>query len=154
MVSCLSLHNAHLLLCSNFNIIGPNYYYHLFSFESFSQKLYLIVSYWSLCDNKSPKVSRTFLSILAGLNNVVVWIVSTRPVISKSCCPCTNPLVTAPRAPITIGTIVPFMFHGFFNSVAKSWYLSLFSYSFNFILWSAGTAKSRILQVLSLCLLL
>ena len=30
------------------------------------------------------KVSRTLLSILADLNNVVVWMVSTRPLISKS----------------------------------------------------------------------
>ena len=38
-----------------------------------------------------------------------------RPVISKSCSPCTNPLVTVPRAPITIGKIVTFMFHSFFQ---------------------------------------
>ena len=40
------------------------------------------------------------------------------------------------------------MFHSFFNSLARSRYLSLFSHSFIFILWSAGTAKSTILQVL------
>ena len=40
----------------------------------------------------------------------------------------------------------------FFNSLAKSKYLSLFSISFNFILWSAGTAKSIIRQVLFLSL--
>ena len=33
---------------------------------------------WSLSDSKSPQVSRTLLSILAVLNNAVVWIVSTR----------------------------------------------------------------------------
>ena len=40
------------------------------------------------------------------------------------------------------------MFHSFFNSLARSRYLSFFSLSFRFILWSAGTAKSTILQVL------
>ena len=68
-------------------------------------------------------------------------MVSIRPVISKSSSPCTNPLVTVPRAPITIGIIVTFIFHSFFNSQARSRYLFLFSHSFNFILWSAGTAK-------------
>ena len=33
--------------------------------------------------NKSSQVSKTLLSILADLNNAVVWMVSTRPVISK-----------------------------------------------------------------------
>ena len=52
------------------------------------------------------------------------------------------------RAPITIGIIITFMFHSFFNSQAKSRYLSLFSHSFTFTLWSARTPKSTILQVL------
>ena len=41
-----------------------------------------------------------------------------------------------------------FMLYSFFNSQARSRYLSFFSLTFNFILWSAGTAKSTILQVL------
>ena len=69
-----------------------------------------MVSYWSLSDSKSPQVSRTLLNILADLNNVV-WMVSTRPLISKSSSPCINPLVTVPRAPITIGITVTFMFY-------------------------------------------
>ena len=93
-------------------------------------------------------MSRTLLTILAVLNNTVVWTVSTLPVTSKSSCPCTNPLVTVQIAPITIGIIVTFMFHSFFNSLARSRYLSLFSHSFNFTLWPAGTAKFTILQVL------
>ena len=40
------------------------------------------------------------------------------------------------------------MFHSFFNSLARSRYLFLFSPSFSFILWSAGTAKSTISQIL------
>ena len=74
-------------------------------------------------------------------------MVSTRPAISKSSSPCTNPLVTVPRAPITICILVIFMFHSFFNFLARSTCLSLFSYTFNFTLWSARTEKSTILQV-------
>ena len=74
-------------------------------------------------------------------------MVSTRPPTSKSSRPFNNPLVTVPKAPITIGIIVAFMFHSFFNSPARSRYLSFFSHSFNFILQSAETAKSTILQI-------
>ena len=104
-----------------------------------------MVFHWS--DSKCPQVSRTLLSILAVLNNAVVWMVSTRPPTSKSSSPFSNPLVTVHNAPITIGTIVTYMFHSFFNSRAKSRYLSSFSLSFRFILWFAGTAKSTILQI-------
>ena len=79
-----------------------------------------MVFHWRLSDNKSPQVSRTLLSIVAVFNNAVVWIVSTRPPICKSSRPFNNPLVTVPKAPITIGIIVSFMFHSFFNSLARS----------------------------------
>ena len=81
---------------------------------------------WSLSDGKSPQVSRTLLSILAVLNNAVVWMVSTCPLISKSSSPFNN---TFSKAPIPIGIIVTFMFHSFFNSRARSRYLSFFSLS-------------------------
>ena len=74
-------------------------------------------------------------------------MVSTRPPTSKSSRPFSYPLGTVPKAQITIGIIVTFMFHSFFNSLARSRYLSLFSDSFSFILWLAGTAKSTILQI-------
>ena len=106
-----------------------------------------MVLHWSLSDSKSPQVSRTRLRILTVLSNAVVWIVTTRPPIFKSSRPFNNPLVIVPNAPITIGTLVTFMFHSFFNSLAKSRYLSFFSRSFRIILWSAGTAKSTILQI-------
>ena len=79
-----------------------------------------MVSHWNVSDNKSPQVFETLLSILGELNNAVVWMVSTHPVISKSSSPCTNPLVTVARAPITIGIIVTYIFHRFFNSLARS----------------------------------
>ena len=107
-----------------------------------------MVFHRSLSDSKSPQVSRTILSILAVLNNAVVWMVSTRPPTSKSSSPFSNPLVTVPNAPVTIGINFTCMFHSFSSSLARSRYLSFFSISFCFILWSAGTAKSTILQVL------
>ena len=87
-----------------------------------------MVIHWSLNDSKSPQVSRTLLSILVDLNNAIVWIVSTLPLITKSSSPCTNPMVTVPSAPISLGITVTFMFHRFFfSSPSKSRYLSLFS---------------------------
>ena len=105
-----------------------------------------MVFHWRLSDRKSPKVSRTLLSILAVCNNTVVCVVSTRSPNSKSSRPFSNPLVTVPKAPITIGVIVTFMFNCFFSSLARSRNLSLFSHSFSFILLSAGKAKSTIWQ--------
>ena len=90
----------------------PFVYYYFYSLEFFT-------SNWSLSDSKSPQVSRTLLSILSVLNNIVVWRVSARPPTSKSSRPFRNPLVTVQNAPITIGIIVTFMFHSFFNSLAR-----------------------------------
>ena len=79
-----------------------------------------MVFQWRLRDNKSPQVSRTFLSILADLNNAIIWIVSTHPLIPKSSTHAfNNPLVTLPKAPIRIGIIVTFMFHSFFQFSSK-----------------------------------
>ena len=74
-------------------------------------------------------------------------MVSTRLPTSKFSCPFNNPLVTVPNVPITIGIIVTCMFNRFFNSLARSRYLSFFSHFFSLILWSAETEKSTNLQV-------
>ena len=79
----------------------------------------LMVFHWSLSDNKSPLVSRTLFSILAVLNNAVVWMVPTRLPTSKIFSPFRNSLVTVPKAPITIGIIVTCMFHSFFQFPSK-----------------------------------
>ena len=76
----------------------------------FSHQLTLMVFHWSLNDSKSLQFSRTLLSILAVLNNAVVWMVSTLPPTSKSSSPFSNPLITVTKAPITIVTC---MFHSF-----------------------------------------
>ena len=46
------------------------------------------------------------------------------------------------------------MLHSFFSSLAGSRYLSFFSISFNFTLWSAGRTKSTIPQFLFLLLII
>ena len=84
--------------------------------------------YWSLSDSKSPQVFRTLLSILAVLNNAVVWMVSTRPPTSKSSSPFSNPLVTVPNAPFTIGIIVTCMFHSFFQFPSKVLLFTFFQF--------------------------
>ena len=96
--------------------LSQNYNYYLLIFE-FSTPASVGVSH-----------SRTFLSILTDLNNVVVWMVSTRPLISKSSSPSINPLETVPRAPITIGISVTFMFYSFFQFLCKVQILILFAF--------------------------
>ena len=86
-----------------------------------------MVFHWSLSDNKPPQVFKTLFSILAVLNSVVAWMVSTHPLISKSSSPFNNPLLTVLKAPITIGIISTFLFHSFFKSLARSRFLSFFS---------------------------
>ena len=60
--------------------------------------------------------------------------------------------MTVPTAPITIGITITFMSHIFFNSLARSWYLSLFSLSFNFTQWSAGTTSPQFGKISFFCL--
>ena len=94
-------------------LVSPYYYY----FKTFQSPFILaLVDGFSL---KWLQVSRTLLSILADLNNAVVWMVSTHPLTSMPSSPCTNPLVTAPSSPITIGISVTFMFHSFFSSLTQ-----------------------------------
>ena len=126
------------------NIINSHYYWHSYknhydSFESFSYQFEL---------QHASQISGTLLSILADLNNAVVWMVSTCLLISNSSNLLTNSLGIVPSAPITIAIIVSFMLYRFFfSSLARSKYLSLF---FSFVLqWS--TSISSIRQVLFFC---
>ena len=52
--------------------------------ESFSRQLTLVVFHWNQNDSKSPLSFGTLLTILADLNNPVVWMVSILPLISNS----------------------------------------------------------------------
>ena len=83
--------------------------------------------YRCLNNSKSPRASRTLLNILVDLDNAVVRMVSTHPLIYYSSSHSTNPLVTIPSAPITIGITVIFMFHSLFVFSFSSKVLSLIS---------------------------
>ena len=76
------------------------------------------------------QVSST-LRNLADLKNAVVCIVFTRPLISKSLSYSTDPLVTVPRAPVTITITVTFTFHSFSTSLAVTY----LSFLFLVIIW-------------------
>ena len=107
-----------------------------------------MVFHWSLSNSKYPQVSRTHLSILAVLNNAVVWIVCSRPPTYKSPSSFNNPLVTNRKHQSQFVKLSPSYSIVFFNSIARSSYSSFFSHYFSFILWSAVTAKSTISQFL------
>ena len=79
-----------------------------------------LVLYWSLSESKSPHVSRTLLNILADLNNIVVWMVLSLPLIS-----------------------IPLIFsQGFWGRSKRiNWYHHHPHVS-QFIFWSTGSAKS------------
>ena len=110
----------------------------------------MIVFHWSLSDSKSPQVSRTLLSILVNHNNAVVWMVWTFFLFSSLLVP--SPILWwLYRAhQLQLVPPLPLCFIVFFSSLARSRYLSLFSPTFSFTLWFAGTAKSTLRQVLFL----
>ena len=85
---------------------------------------YISSSRWSFTSHQYP-------SQYSDLSNVV-WIVSTRLLISKSSIPCTSPLVTVRTVVITIGITVTFMFHSFFQSPSKVQVLILLFAFFQF----------------------
>ena len=117
-----------------------NHYY--YSFVSFSN-LRWPISYWSLSDSKSPQVS-VFWPISVMLYFVWYPLVS---LFASPPIPVARPLVTLPRAAISIGITVTFLLHSVCNSFARSKYLYIFSLSFYFTLWLTGTAESTIQQV-------
>ena len=62
----------------------------IYSFSNFSPPV--LADFFSLDfeRHKSPQLSRTLLIILSDLNHAAVWMVTTRPLISKSSSPRTN----------------------------------------------------------------
>ena len=62
------------------------------------------------------------ICIMTMQHNVVVWIISSYPLISKFSSPFTNPRGIIPNAPITTAFTVSFMFHSLFifRSLAMS----------------------------------
>ena len=91
-----------------------------------------MVFLWSLCDSKSPLVSRNFLSILAKLNYAAVLMVSICNPIFKPSSPLSNSLGIVQMAPTTNGILVTFIFH-FFLILLQNLHTYL---SFQFLLFS------------------
>ena len=89
-----------------------------------------------------PQVSRTLLGILADFNDAIFWLIYLRSPISNSSNSLSKPLGIVPRALITIGITVTFIFHYFFSYQARSNYLSFFLFSL-----TTRTTKSTIRQV-------
>ena len=77
-----------------------HYYYYYLLLENFSHQFYLKVFHWSLSDCKCPQLSRNLPTILEVLNNVVVWMVSTRLPTSKSSSSFIRP--SSPPVPLTV----------------------------------------------------
>ena len=110
-----------------------------------------MVFHWSLNDSKSPQVSRTLLSILVDFSNAVVWIVFTRPLIFKSPSPFNESFGDCTKGINSNWYNHHFNIPQIFDSLVGFRQSSFLSLSFNFTLWSAGIAKSTILQVLLFC---
>ena len=146
-----------LLLIFHFSCLFPDFSGQfqllllLYSFKSFSHQSKMMVFHGSLSDSKSPQVSRILLHILANLNNVVIWMVSTCSLIFKFSSPFIILLVTVPSAPITFGITISFLFDSFFCFLARFRYFYFFLLSFSFTLRSIRMAKSTIWQVLFFC---
>ena len=66
-------------------------------------------------------------------------------------CQETKSLRTVPSLLVTSYINENSMFHCYFSSLARSKYLSIFSLSFIFTLWSTRTTKSRLRQVFVVC---
>ena len=85
-------HHVEILISCTIPSGSPFFTQGLYSFgESFSHQEKRMDFHWRLRDSKSSQVSRSLLSILAILDNDVVRMVSTDPLIAKSSSPFTNP---------------------------------------------------------------
>ena len=93
------------------------YYFRTWKFFHISVSWWLSTGIWVTASlPESPELFSVFRPISM---NSVVWTVSTHAVISQFSSSFIKHFVSVPRAPITFSIIVTFMFHGFFNSLAK-----------------------------------
>ena len=90
------------------------------SFHGYFTMVWVIYQFWtvvfhcSLSNGNFPQISRTLLSILADLNNAVIWMVLLLPLISISPSVSFKSFLIAPSAATTTGITVTFIFLNFF----------------------------------------
>ena len=113
----------------------------------FCSLLVVVLMYRHFHRNQKYSKYPRFL-ILADLSNIVVSMVLIRPPISNSSNSFSKHLRTIPSTPTTVDILITFIFHSFFSSLVRSKYLSLFSFSLIFPLWSPRTVKFTIPKVL------
>ena len=106
LVSLLSPCNVHFLFCCTLS---------LYFFQVFLTSVELIVFHWTLSDIKSPQVSRTLLSILANINNAVIWMVLILPPILS-----TLPFVFSILLSLLLLLLLLFSFQFYFQFLTKS----------------------------------
>ena len=102
-----------------------------------------MVFHWSLDDSKPPHFFLTALNILADLKKSVVWMVGSFPNFSSSSSSShpLKPLGIVSNAPNMISIIVNFMFHSFYNFLARSKYVSHFFFHLNSVVSLAQLAR-------------
>ena len=103
------------------------------SIAGFSHQRKLVVFQWSLSNSKFSQVSRTLLGNLADHSNAVVWMVSARPLISKSFSSFTTPFCDFSECTNYHWYYHHLQISWLFSSLPRSKYLSLILLSFIFI---------------------
>ena len=111
--------------------VSTNAQYYFFTSGEFSHKRNLLCFPWGLSDGKS-QIFRT-LSIMADLNDALVWIVSILPTISKCFNLLSNPLGTIPSALTTISITVTHRFFKFSGKIQVFVYLFVFFYFYSMV---------------------
>ena len=130
------------------------YYYYCCYYYYYSLRVFHLGISWRSFSDVWVTVSRTFLSILADINNVVVWMVSTSPLISKSSSPFNIPSVTVARVSIMIWINVTFMFLSFYNSPARFRCLSFFEILLILLYGQPGQQSPQVCKFSLFCLIL
>ena len=137
----------HFIYCDN----KENHHYYYYNFFTLSIVFHPSSSWifftgvWMIESLlKSPGLSSVFWLIYIA----IVWMVSIRPLISKSSSLLSQFFVDCTEHSNYNWYHRHLHIPLFFNSLSRSTYLSLFSLSFSFTLWSTRTAKSTIQQVL------
>ena len=118
---------TYLMILVTLSCLMYHFLFFLWLFNSF-RIFPTSVNWWFLTGDwvtegtlKSPGLFSVFYPIL-----MILLMVSSRHLTSKSVIACTSLLVSVPRVSWTIGTTLTFMFHSFFSPQARSTYLYFF----------------------------